>query len=222
MIKGYWLCMLHSHLPFVKHPEYDYFLEEHWLFEAISETYLPIIMRMKKMTDKGIDFHFTTSITPPLAEMLADEYLIDQYIKHINKLIKLSEEELVRLKNNKDFLPVAAFYNNLFNELKSFYINELDCSIINGYKKYSDIGKIEIITCAATHGFLPILSVNRQAVEVQLRVAVETHKNHFGKYPQGIWLPECAFYEGLDDVLSKYGIKYFFLDTHGLNNGSPQ
>ena len=31
MAKGFWVPVLHSHLPFVKHPEHDYYLEEHWL-----------------------------------------------------------------------------------------------------------------------------------------------------------------------------------------------
>ncbi len=222
MIKGYWVLVLHSHLPFVKHPEYDYFLEEHWLFEAISETYLPLLMNMKKLLNDGVDFRLTTSVTPPLAEMLADEYLISQYLKHMDKLIELTEKEIVRLKHDNEFLPVARFYNKKYCELKRFFVEELDCQVLNGYRYFSNLGKVEIITCGATHGFLPILSVNKRSVEVQLKVAVETHARHFGKAPNGIWLPECAFYEGLDDLLKKYGIKFFFMDTHGVNDGKPQ
>ena len=39
--KGYLALVLHAHLPFVRHPEENYFLEENWLFEAITETYIP-------------------------------------------------------------------------------------------------------------------------------------------------------------------------------------
>ena len=42
MYKGYLCLVLHTHLPFVRHPEEEYFLEENWLFEAITETYIPV------------------------------------------------------------------------------------------------------------------------------------------------------------------------------------
>ncbi|MBF0317349.1 MAG: DUF1957 domain-containing protein [Nitrospirae bacterium] len=221
MTKGYWLPVLHSHLPFVKHPEYDYFLEEHWLFEAMTETYIPLLMIMKRMVDEGIDFRLTASITPTLAEMLADEHLRQRYLRHLDRLIELSELEIRRLTNDGNFLPLALFYNQRFREIKAFYTDDLDCNILIGYKHFMHLGKLEIITCGATHGFLPLLSVNPQAVEVQIDVAVEAHTRHFNKPPIGIWLPECAYYEGLDEVLKRHSLRYFFLDTHGLTEGSP-
>ena len=39
-IKGYVNFVLHAHLPYIHHPECDTYLEEEWLFEAISETYI--------------------------------------------------------------------------------------------------------------------------------------------------------------------------------------
>lgn len=77
MSNGYWMLVLHSHLPFVKHPEYSYFLEEHWFYEAISETYIPMLQYMKRMEDEGINFRFAVSVTPPpLAEMMSDGMLM--------------------------------------------------------------------------------------------------------------------------------------------------
>jgi hypothetical protein len=35
---GYLAFVLHAHLPFVRHPEREFFLEEGWLFEGITET----------------------------------------------------------------------------------------------------------------------------------------------------------------------------------------
>ena len=43
--------ILHAHLPFVRHPEYENFLEEDWLFEAITETYLPLLRLMRRLVD---------------------------------------------------------------------------------------------------------------------------------------------------------------------------
>jgi 1,4-alpha-glucan branching enzyme len=80
---------------------------------------------------------------------------------------------------------------------------------------------MEVITCGATHGFLPLLAVNPKSVDVQIRLACETHEKHFGRRPNGIWLPECAYFDGLDTTLAKYGIKFFIMDSHGLLYGKP-
>ncbi len=220
-MKGYWLPVLHSHLPFVKHPEYDYFLEEHWLFEAVSESYIPLLMKMKALADEEIDFRLTISITPPLLEMLSDGYLTEEYLKHLDKLIELSGREVERLSGDADFLPVATFYSERFREIRAFFEGFLDCNVLNGYRHFQKAGKIELITCGATHCFLPLLGVNPKAVEVQIRVAVDSHCKHFGEPPRGIWLPECAYSEGLDRVLKEHGLNFFFLDSHGLTEGSP-
>lgn len=220
-MQGYWIPVLHSHLPFVKHPEYDYFLEEHWLFEAISETYIPLLMRFKELSDAKVNFKITVSVTPPLAEMLSDGNLMDKYQKHLNKMIILCDKEIERTVNEKHFNNLALFYKDFFTKTKDFFNGFLRYNVLNGYKYFQDLGNIEIITCGATHGFLPLLAVNPKAVDVQIRLACETHEKHFGVRPNGIWLPECAYYEGLDEVLAKYGIKFFIMDSHGLLYGKP-
>ena len=56
MIKGYWIPVL-PHLPFVKHPKFNYFfLEEHWLFEAMTECYIPLLRKLKKLEKENVDF----------------------------------------------------------------------------------------------------------------------------------------------------------------------
>ncbi len=221
MTSGYWIPVLHSHLPFIKHPEYDFFLEEHWLFEAISETYIPLLMRMEKLIEENTDFRLTISLTPPLCEMLADDLLKEKYLKYIDKLIELSGREVERLKEDSEFHRVAFFYYQRFREIRAFYVNYLGLDVIKGYRLFNNNGNIEIITCGATHGFLPLLRITPRAVEAQIEIAVATHIKHFKTPPRGIWLPECAYFSGLDGVLKQRGIQFFFLDTHGLNEGKP-
>lgn len=221
MFKGYWMPVLHMHLPFVKHPEFDYFLEEHWLFEAINESYIPILMKMKSLYDDNIDFRITFSITPPLSEMLKDRLLMHKYSEHLDKQIELTEKETKRLKDDRQFADLAQFYHYRFLDIKNFFNSFLKGNVLNGFKYFQEKGKIEIITCAATHGFLPLLNVNEKAVEAQISIGVKSYERVFGKKPKGIWLPECAYYEGLDKLLSKYDIEFFFLDTHGIIYANP-
>lgn len=221
MPKGYWVPVLHSHLPFVKHPEHDYFLEEHWLFEAISECYIPLLMQMKRLEEEGVDYRLTLSVTPPLAEMLDDRVLREKYALHLEKQLALADQEIQRVINDPQYRDVAHFYYDRYHAIKDFYHGFLSSNVLNGYRYFAKQGKLEIITCAATHGFLPLLSVNPLAVDVQIKIAVATHQKHFGVPPNGIWLPECAYYEGLDKILSDNGIRFFFMDSHGLIFAKP-
>ena len=220
-MKGYFTLVLHSHLPFVKHPEHDYFLEEHWLFEAIIESYLPLLMNLDRLQQENIKVRLTVSLTPTLCEMLADSHLQEKFAAHLNKLIELSQKECDRLQNDAVYRDVAFFYRDRLEKLYDFYTNTLGSNILSGYKRFMQAGMLEIITCGATHGFLPLLSVNEQAVRVQLSVAVRTHEKHLGVKPRGIWLPECAYYEGLDTLLNEMGLEFFFLESHGLIYARP-
>ena len=221
MIKGYWVPVLHSHLPFVKHPKYENFLEEHWLFEAITECYIPLLKRLKGLEDEGVDFRLTISMTPPLAEMLDDDHLMDKYKKYLEKQIELGDKEVKRTEGDEYFNPLANFYRDIFIESKEFFNGFLQGNVLTGYKYFYDKGSLEVITCGATHGFLPILSVNVQAVRTQIEIAVQAHTKHFGRAPKGIWLPECAYYDGLDEILNEKGIKFFIVDSHALTYGRP-
>ena len=94
--KGYVSFVLHAHLPFIHHPESDDYLEESWLYEAISETYLPLLKYFKMLVDEKVKFRITMSMTPPLLSMLSSELLQQKYIKYLENLIELSEKEIQR------------------------------------------------------------------------------------------------------------------------------
>lgn len=220
-MQSYWLLVLHSHLPYVKHPEYDYFLEEHWLFEAITECYIPLMKYLGKLENEGVRFRLTTSMTPPLCEMLRDHLLIEKYKGYLDRMIELTEKEIRRTADNYDLNKLALFYRDNFLFSKNFMEN-CNWDILSVYKSFKDKGYIEIITCGATHGFLPFMSFNEKAVRAQIEIAVKNYKKHFGVGPDGIWLPECAYYNGLDKILADYGIRYFFTDTHGIIFGKPK
>ena len=219
--RGYLALVLHGHLPFVRHPEHDQFLEEDWLYEAITETYIPLINVFDGLVHDGVDFRLTMSFTPTLVSLLIDPLLQQRYLKHIGKLIKLADQELERTKTEPEFHSLAVMYRRLFVNARRVFEDQYDCNLVQAFRKFQDLGKIEIITSAATHGFLPLM-VNPKAVRAQVMVAVEFHRKHFGRSPEGIWLPECGYYEGLDEILKDAGIRYFFTDAHGLFHATPR
>ena len=222
MEKGYLALVLHAHLPFVRHPEYDTFLEEKWLYEAITETYIPLIDVFEGLVRDGVDFRITMTLTPPLIAMLQDPLLQQRYVRHIGKLIELSEKEIHRTRQQPEFNRTAVMYRDKFRSALHTFVDKYDLNLIRAFKGFQDIGKLEIITCGATHGFLPLMEGVPKAARAQVVVAVEDYKRTFGRAPRGFWLPECGYYPGVDEYLKEAGIRYFFTDTHGLLYAFPR
>ncbi|PWK13846.1 1,4-alpha-glucan branching protein domain-containing protein [Tumebacillus permanentifrigoris] len=220
MVKGYLALVLHAHLPYVRHPESEAYLEERWLFEGITETYIPLLQVYQGLLADGVEFRVTMSITPTLLSMLTDPLLQKRYLKHLSKLIELAEKEVLRTeKEAPQFNGLAFKYLNRFTSLREFYLR-YDGNLITAFRELQDLGKLEIITSAATHAFLPNV-LTEEAIRAQLQTAVDLHTEHFGRAPQGIWLPECGFAPELDRLLKACGLRYFFTDAHGVTTADP-
>ena len=222
MPHGHLCLVLHAHLPFVRHPEHDDFFEESWLFEAITEVYIPLLEMFDRLERDRVQFRLTMSVTPTLAAMLADPLLQSRYIRHIDNLIALSSKEVTRTRWQDEFRPLAQMYHSRFVRARETFVEQYDHNLLRGLRRFLESGQLEIITCGATHGFLPLMAVNRNAVRAQIELAVQEHQRHFGRRPQGIWLPECGYREGIDELLHESGIRYFFTDTHGVLFATPR
>lgn len=214
--KGYFAPILHAHLPFVRHPEFEDALEEDWLFEAITETYVPLLQMMEGLEKDGCNFRLTMVFTPTLCTMLDDELLHDRYQRHLDLLIELTVKELERTRTSADFYRVAKMYHEKLRRCRETFVNRYQRRLLDGFKHFQNAGNLEIITCSATHGFLPLLRTTPEAVRAQIRIGRDHYEKTFGRPPRGIWLPECGFYPGLDEIVKEAGIRYFFLDSHGI------
>src|SRR6266702_7349832 len=211
---GYLALVLHSHLPYVRHPDYEDFLEENWLFEAITETYVPLFLIMDGLIEDGIDFRLTFSLTPTLASMLLDPLLQARYLKKLERTIELAEKEVARTTSLPDFQPLALMYHRLFLQVHDAFVNRYEKNLVRGLERFQKTGKVEIIASAATHGYLPLLSVNESAVRAQIQIGVEHYRQVFRQSPKGFWLPECGYYPSLDRFLREHGIRHTILETH--------
>jgi 1,4-alpha-glucan branching enzyme len=217
------LCLvLHAHLPFVRHPECVDFLEEDWLFEAISETYLPLIDLAERLLDDGVPYRLTLSVTPTLAAMLEDPLLQSRYLHHLDKLIELAAREVERTRWMPPFQRLALGYHESFTRCRMWFTGHHGGDLLGALRRLADAGTIELITSGATHGFLPLMLGKRGLWRAQVLTAVREHERHFGRRPAGIWLPECGFAPGVDQVLREAGIRFFFCDAHGILRGSPR
>ncbi len=214
--KGFFAPILHAHLPFVRHPEFEDCLEEDWLFEAITETYLPLLQMMERLERDGCGFRLTMVFTPSLCGMLRDPLLMERYERHLDGLIELTEKEVERTRTSADFHHVARMYNTKLIACRKTWRDDWKRDVLAGFAAFQDKGFLEIITCCATHGYLPLLRESPKAVRAQIMVGRDEYERHFGRPPRGIWLPECGFYPGVDEFVKEAGIRFFFVDSHGV------
>ncbi len=220
--KGYLALVLHAHLPYVRHPEYEEFLEEDWFYEAVTETYIPLIDVFDKLIDDGIDFSLTMSFTPTLIAMFVDSLLQHRYLRYLDRLIELSNREVERTRWQSEFNELALMYHWKLTNARHIFVDKYQHNLTNAFKKFQDLGKIEIITSAATHGYLPLMTINRNAIRAQIQTGVHHHKKYLGKHPQGMWLPECGYDPGMDELIKEFDIKFFITDAHGILHASPR
>ncbi|NTV90313.1 MAG: DUF1957 domain-containing protein [Clostridiales bacterium] len=222
MQKGYVSIILHAHLPFIRHPEHESFFEERWLFEAITEVYIPLLDVFDKLKDDGISFNLTMSLTPTLLSMLSDPLLQERYIRYAKNQLELCGREKLRTAGQPELQKLALLYEEAYeNSLAEFEV-KYSRNLAAAFKAHQDSGNLEIIACAATHGFLPLLGIHKESVRAQITTGVKCYEKYFGRKPRGIWLPECGYFPGVEASLKENGIEYFLLETHGIRYAEPR
>jgi 1,4-alpha-glucan branching enzyme len=220
-MQGYLCLILHAHLPFVRHPEHERFLEENWLFEAITETYIPLLRTLQGWQRDGMRSRLALTLTPTLCAMLRDPLLQSRYRQYLDHATALAEKETHRTLWERPFQGLATFYHERFTQTLSFY-DDCGGDLLGAFRSLQDQGQIEILTSAATHALLPLLANHPPSVRAQVLVGRDHYRECFGCDPRGIWLPECAYFEGLDQVLQEANLRWFIVDTHGLLHARPK
>lgn len=241
---GYVTITLHSHLPYVvNHGTWPHGLE--WLNEAAAETYLPLLRVVGELEAEGIYLKPNINLSPILLEQLAHPVFKAEFPKYLQRKIEAARKDAREFAaQGQDHMARVATYWERFFEEDANHFSALGGDIIAGFRRYNDSGAIEVFTCAATHGYFPLLGTD-SSIRAQVRTGVETHKKHLGKAPRGIWIPECGYRPagewffpvhmngsakslpqrpfmraGVEQILAENGIEYFFIDTHLVENAA--
>ena len=211
--------VLHAHLPFVRHPEHPRFLEEDWLFEAIAETYIPLLRMLDRLEADGVPCQLTMSITPPLAEMLADPLLQERASDRLARLAELARE-VAAVHAGGPLAAAAEHARHELEEASELFEGAWQRQLLPRFRHHLEAGRLEVFTCTATHGLLPLMATD-EARSAQVEQACRTHARHLGRRPEGIWLAECAWSPGLDELLATAGIRCFIAEGRALTEASP-
>jgi 1,4-alpha-glucan branching enzyme len=239
---GYLTFTLHAHLPYVvNHGTWPHGME--WLHEAVAEAYLPLLRVLGNLERDGIALHCNLNLSPILLEQLAHPVFKAEFPKYVERKIVAAREDEAFFSSTGDhhLAEIARFWYKFFSDALDDF-NALDQDIIKGFRHFNDKGLIEIITCGATHGYMPLLGTD-ESVRAQVRTAVNAHVRHIGKHPRGMWAPECGYRPagfwhyavdnadgsptrpgynriGVEQALAESDIEYFFVDTHLIEESS--
>jgi 1,4-alpha-glucan branching enzyme len=219
MPPSYICLILHAHLPYARRPEYPRFLEENWLFEALAEVYVPLLEVFERLAAAEIPFRLTLSLSPTLLAMWQDDLLQQRYGVWLQEHVEVAERE-IRRTHDTPYQAAAQAHWQLFQAALARWQREPDLTI--AFQRLQQQGRLELITCAATHGYLPLLRSHPGAVRAQVLTAAHSYQRAFGVAAPGFWLPECGYYPGLEHILAEAGFGYFILDTHGIENAAPR
>ncbi len=217
--KGYLALVLHAHLPYVRHLEEDC-LEERWFFEAMTETYVPLLQTFEKLLTENVHYRITLSLSPTLLTMLGDPLLLLRYQRHLQKLIELAKKEVARTRREPDINPLAIMYLKTYLSIEQ-YLHENQFLLIPKFRELAELGVLELITTSATHGFMPAMETE-EAIYAQWDGGLSTFEHFLGYRPRGVWLPECGYTPGIDRILKQLGVDYFFCDSHAIEHAKPR
>ena len=229
---GAFTFVLHSHLPYCRLAG-QWPHGEEWLHEALAETYLPLLNVLYDLWEQGVQFKLTLGMTPVLCEQLADADVRAHFVTYLDQEIAAAESDLARFSQEQqhDMQHLAAYYINTYRHIRHAFVQRFQQDVIGALRQLQDAGYIEVITSAATHGYLPLLGRD-SSIYAQLRTGVSSYERFFGRAPRAIWLPECAYRPAyvaedgtvrpaLEEFLAPLGLTCFFVETHTIEGGKP-
>ncbi|MBM4273358.1 MAG: DUF1957 domain-containing protein [Deltaproteobacteria bacterium] len=235
---GYFTFVLHSHLPYViGHGRWPHGMD--WLNEAAAESYIPLWQAFRRLSGEGRSAGVTLGITPILAEMLAAPAFRQEFREYLAAKIEAAREDQATFHRlgESHFHGLARFWEEHYRELTRLFTEEFQEDLLGVARSLMESGALEVITSAATHGYLPLLGRD-SAVQAQVKQGVAAYRRHFGRDPKGFWLPECAYRprypwappvagggtgavmrKGVEEFLSENGLDFFIIDSHLLKGG---
>ncbi|PKL08222.1 MAG: DUF1957 domain-containing protein [Spirochaetae bacterium HGW-Spirochaetae-7] len=221
MDSGYVALVLNAHLPFVRQPDYPRFLEERWLFESLSETYLPLLRVFARLEADKVPWKLSLALSPTLEAMLGDPLLRSRYIVWLSMQLELAERESSRCSGDPAFEPLAAMYAELYRQNHDDFSILYGGNILGAIDFYYKKGRIDLLTSGATNAFMPMYRSYPEAIAAQVEASVVSFRTAFGRSPSGFWVPQLGWYPGLEETLAAYGLQYSVVSTRGAMLGDP-
>lgn len=227
---GSLVIVLHGHLPYVlHHGEWPH--GEDWLYEAAVECYLPLLQVIGHCALYGRSPKFVVGLTPVLLEQLAHEHFAQGLRRYLGEQIQRARDDRATFEGWGDLHLrwLAERWERHFEEVLA-YFETIGGDIPGAFAARHREGHVQVLTSAATHGYLPLLWED-SSIRAQIRAGRATSRRILGVDTRGAWLPECAYRPagpwwapngwgrrdwrpGIEQILLEEGITHTFVENH--------
>jgi 1,4-alpha-glucan branching enzyme len=235
MTAGGFSFVLHAHIPYVRKAGVWPFGEE-WLFEVMADTYIPLIRMLEDIPAPGKPL-LSIGLTPVLLEQLADGYIKQRFEQYLYQRLDLCAKDMEHHRDRPQRRELARMYEENYHQVLALFQGHFSRDLVAGFRRLQDANRVELLTSAATHGYLPLLGTE-SSIRAQVRLGVQSFERHFGRRPRGIWLPECGYRPagrwrypasgdefdrpGIESFLADEGLEYFVVDHHTIEGGRAE
>ncbi|MBS1912424.1 MAG: DUF1957 domain-containing protein [Bacteroidetes bacterium] len=238
---GSLVLIFHTHLPYVlRHGKWPHGSD--WLCEAAAECYIPILNECRELMEEGIVPNITISLSPVVAEQLADSEFAGIFNDYLDEKIASSIDDrayFAERRQERHYVPMADFWCQWYRDRQRDFNERYGADLCGAFRRLMEDGAIALQTCGATHGYFPLLGHDRN-IDAQIGVAMASHTHRFGAAPRGIWMPECAYRpggywqspvptdhaqegmrQGVEQLIAAHGLEYTVVDSHLTRGGKP-
>ena len=199
--------VLHTHLPWVAHAG-AWPVGEEWLHQAWSASYLPIVQLLERLADEGRRDVLTLGVTPVVAAMLDDPYLLREFHLWLGDWQARAWE---LGSGGGPHAPLAAYEHQRATAALACFETRWQHGGSPLIRGLADSGVVELLGGPATHPFQPLVVADR-LVDFQLSVGLDDAALRLGRRPRGIWAPECGYAPGLEERYAAADVGHFLVD----------
>ena len=185
-------------------------------FEAISDSYIPMLKMFERLKGEGVTFKVGIVLPPVLCSMFDDEKIQKLYVDFLDKRIALGKKEISRNKDNPAALELATAITEKNKALKKDFTDTYNKNLVAQFAKLQKEGLIEILGTCATDVFMPYYADLPEAISAQIEMGLQSYKKCFGDLPEGFYLPELGYTPGIEKIIRSYGYSYTILHSRSI------
>ena len=211
------VLLLNSNQEYIRHLQEEdvkkYAPEINRFFEAITNTYIPLLNMMENLEKDCIPYKIQMVMPPVLCTLLEDTVVQGQYVSWLDRAIAFGEQEVKRVSKNKKLQELAQTVLEKYIKTKSDFTERYAMSLVPQFSAHQKSGGLELMASCGTSIYLPFYKDMKEIMSAQIETGLLSHKHFFGEIPDGFWLPELGYASGIEDVVRSYGYNYTILDA---------
>jgi len=210
------VLLLNTTQEYIRHIQEEdlkkYAPENNRLFEAITDTYIPLLWMFEKLEEDMIPFKIQMILPPVLCTLLEDTVVQAQYVEWLTKAELFCTKEVKRVSKNKNVQALAQARLEKIKKCRTDFTERYGMRLVPKFAEHQKNGCLEIMATTGTNLFMPFYKEMKEILSAQVETGLLAYKQFFGEIPDGFWLPDLGYAEGVESIVRAYGINYTVLD----------